>query len=349
MKRTMVMTTSIVLAFAFAGMMAPGTAAMQATPLAAGGSGADVQAATEWLISQQDESGGFPGFNGEPEVGITVDAVIALVSAQLNGIDVGASIDDAVAFLDSGDGALVYAQTGAGQAAKLVMGVVAVGGDPHSIAGVDPLVLVENDPSEDTALYGAGVYDHALALLALGATGSEVPERALAALNETQAPEGGWAFDGTTIEGAADSNTTALVIMSLVATGNGDSPLISEGLGYLQTTLVGASGATFQATSGAMADANSTALALQAALAVGDDPADEGWGDLPAALATFQNESGAFYYNEADTADNLFATVQAIPAAAGYALPVVPAAESEATPAATPVALVGDRELLLVA
>jgi hypothetical protein len=53
-----------------------------------------------------------------------------------------------------------------------------------------------------------------------------------------------------------------------------------------------------------------------------------------AVLATFQNPSGAYFYNATDTSDNLFATLQAIPALASVALPVSPAM-SDATPAAT--------------
>lgn len=336
MKRSFVMITSIVVALL---VTVTSASAMQATPGDAGEAQADLRAATEWLMSQQDESGGFPGFDGEPEVSITVDAMIALVAAQLNGVDTGSSIEDAVAFIEAGDGALVYAQTGPGQAAKLVLGAAAYGGDPHDVAGVDPLSLVESGPSPDTGFYGAGVYDHALALLALGATGTAVPDSAITVLIDSQAPGGGWAFDGATTEGAADSNTTALVIMALVATGHGDSPMIGDGLAYLHTTLVGDSGATFQPARDAVADSNSTALVLQAVIAAGDDPASQEWGNLPAALASFQNDSGAFFYNETDPANNIFSTVQAIPAVAGYAQPVMPEDDIPTTPVASPVAL----------
>lgn len=310
--------------------------AFQATPAASGESGADLQAATDWLIGQQDASGAWIGFSGEPEVSITVDALIALVAAQLRGFDVGTSIDDAVGYLESDDGALVYAQSGIGPAAKLVNGIVAYGGNPSDISGINPLILVEMGQDTESGFYGSGVFDHALSLLALGATGTEVPEEAITTLENTRTPEGGWSFDGETAEGAADSNTTALVIMGLVAAGLGDSPLVGDALAYLQTTLVGDTGATFQSGDGAVADANSTALVIQAVIAVGDDPGSNGWGDLESALASFQNESGAFFYNETDTSDNLFATAQAIPAAAGFALPIVTAPNVEQPPA-TPV------------
>ena len=338
MKRVM----SIVVSLLLLGLLTGPAGAQSATPVATAGQ-ADLQAASEWLISQQSDDGGFPGFSGESEVSITIDAVIALIAAEQRGVGTGTTIDEAVAFMESGDGALVYAQTGAGQAAKLVLGIVALDGDPHDFAGVDPLALLEQGPDADNGLYGTGVYDHALAMLALAATETDIPAEAVTALENTQTPEGGWSFDGSVTEGAADSNTTSLVVQALVAAGEGDSPLVTDGLAYLQTTLVDRTGATFQPGAGTPADANSTALVMQAVIASGNDPSSDAWGNLPAALSAFQNESGAFFYN-ADTSDNIFSTVQAIPALAGLAQPVVPPGDV-ATPTATPISLHFDAEL----
>lgn len=328
---------SIVLSLLLFGLVAVQAGAQSATPMATAGQ-ADLQAAAEWLISQQGEDGGFLGFSGESEVSITIDAIIALVAAEHRGVDTGTAIDEAVAFMESGDGALVYAQTGAGQAAKLVLGILAFGGDPHDFAGVDPLALLEQGPDADTGLYGTGVYDHALTMLALAATDTDIPAEAFTAIEGTQTPEGGWAFDGSVTEGAADSNTTSLIVQALVAAGEGDSPLVADGLAYLQTALVDQSGATFQPGAGTPADANSTALVMQAVIAAGEDPSSEAWGNLPAALSAFQNESGAFFYNADDTSDNIFATVQAIPAVAGLAQPILPSSDV-ADPSATPLTL----------
>jgi hypothetical protein len=229
-----------------------------------------------------------------------------------------------MAYLESEDHALVFAQTGQGQAAKLVLAAVAAGADPRDIAGVDALALIEKAPSSDPGLYGSGVFDHALVLLALAATGTDVPEEAVSAIEETQAPEGGWAFDGSTAEGFADSNTTALVVQALVAIGEQDADLVADGLAFLQTALDATSGALYQPGSDFPPDAVSTAYVLQAVIAAGEDPASDEWGNLPAALASFQKPSGAFFFNADDPADNLFASAQAIPAAAGVALPVLP-------------------------
>ena len=335
MKRTVDVLVSLIITAMVMAASVIATGAQEATPVSVA---ADLEAATAWLIDQQGEDGGFPGFSGESEPSITIDAVMALAAAEHRGIDTSDAIDEAVGYLQSGDVALVFAQTGTGQAAKLVLGMVAAGEDPSDIAGVNPLALLEQGANPDTGVYGTGVYDHALVMLALAATGSDIPAEAITALEETRTPEGGWAFDGTVTEGAADTNTTSLVVQALVAAGQGDSALVSDALAYLLMGVDGTSGATFQPGAGFPADASSTAFVTQAVIAVGDDPSSDAWGNLTAALGAFQAGSGAFFFNSEDTAENLFSTVQVIPAVAGLALPIVPA-DGQATPVATPVTL----------
>ncbi|MCO5177580.1 MAG: hypothetical protein M9890_11525, partial [Thermomicrobiales bacterium] len=81
-------------------------------------------------------------------------------------------------------------------------------------------------------------------------------------------------------------------------------------------------------------DANSTALAIQAVVAAGQNPANWEGGDLTAALATFQNDSGAFQFQPAMPDDSMLATTQAIPALLGEALPIRPIAAPYAIAAA---------------
>lgn len=297
-----------------------------ATPDTAGlpGPGGDLAAATSWLVSRQMDDGAFPGMNGQADAGTTVDAIIALAAADARGIEIGTALDDAVAYLASGDIALVYEQVGVGQAAKLVLGLVAAGEDPTGFASTNPLSIVQKGQDDATGLYGTGVYDHAYALLALAATGSEVPASAIDAVAATQTDNGGWAFDASMDPTMADSNTTAMVIQALVATGNGDHPAVQGGLEYL-LTVISDNGAGYAP--GSEADANSTALVAQAYLATQGDATT-----LLATLAMYQGASGAYFYQTADPTDNMFTTLQAIPAVAGYPLPVAP--ETMATPVA---------------
>jgi hypothetical protein len=298
--------------------------AQESSPAAspvAGGTG--LEGAIAWLQSQQQPDGSFLGFSGEPDAGVTVDALLAFAAAERAGLDTGESVDTAVTFLESSDVALVYAQTGPGQSAKLVIALAAIGMDPKDFATVNPLSIVEFGISADTGLYGTGVYDHALAILAFAAAGSDVPSDAIDALAATQAENGGWAFDASTDPAAADSNTTAMVIQALIASGNGESELVSSGMDFLESTWTDA-GAAYSPAEGTPADANSTALVIQAYTATGADVVDR-----RETLLTFQNPDGSFYYMADDSSPNLFATLQAIPALAGAVLPI---------DAATPVA-----------
>ncbi len=287
-----------------------------------------LEGAVAWLVAQQGEDGSFIGFTGEPDAGVTVDAILALTAAQAAGVDTTAAVAAAVGYLGSGDVALVYAQTGTGQSAKLVLALNAAGEDATDFAGVQPVTLIEAGLNTETGLYGTGVFDHALAILALAAIGDDVPQEALDSLATTQAGNGGWAFDGTTDPANADSNTTAVVIQALVAAGEGESERVTSGLAYLAGCTTDA-GVAWNDVEGSVPDANSTGVAVQALIAAGQDAAP-----LTAALGAFQNPSGAFHYNADDPSDNLFATLQAIPAVAGVALPVVPVGDMTLLPLA---------------
>lgn len=326
LKTGLVATVVAILMVVMGGLGA--AAAQEATPASTPVVGTGIEGATAWLLAQQAEDGGFVGFSGESDPGATLDAITALVAAQHAGIDTGDAIDRAVAWLGSGDVALVYVQTGVGQAAKLILGLTSAGIDPTGFAGVDPLPLITNGQNPDTGLYGLGVYDHALSMLALAATGSQIPASAIDALAATQSESGGWAFDASTDAAMSDTNTTSLVIQALAATGQPDSDLVTSGLAYLETAWL-EDGAGYSALPDTLADANSTALVIQAQIAAGVDVTAQ-----LETLASFQNQSGAFFYNATDTSDNLFATLQAVPALAALPLPISPANGGEATPVA---------------
>lgn len=289
----------------------------EATPLASPVGVGGVGDAVTWLINQQQDDGSWLGFSGEPDVGTTIDAIIALAAAEEAGLDIGNSLDLAIGWLDSGSFAADYAAAGPGSAAKLVLALVAVGDESLEIGGVTPLEIVLEGQDPNTNLYGFGLYDHAYALMALAVTDSEIPADAITVLETMQAENGGFAWDGSTDEGMVDSNTTAMIVQALVVADEGDD-IIDGAIGYLQLS-VNDQGASYSI--GAEADANSTALVAQAYLAVGMDHTH-----LTRQLATFQNTSGAYFWMATDATDNLFTTVQVIPAGVDTPLPVVPGA-----------------------
>ena len=327
---------ALLMAFALSLTLVPNLTAAQATPGPQESPAADATAALEnavtWLQSQQAADGGWVGFSGTSDVGLTIDAALALVAASIRGVEV--DLTAATSFIVANG--VDYAESGTGQSAKLAIAAVALGLDPKNFEGMDLIEEMKDGYDSNTNFYGAGPYDHALVIIALVATGEELPEGAIEAFDARQLEEGSWAFDGTLIAGNGDTNTTAIVLQALVAAGATGGDLILHGVEYLAGEAL-PNGFAFQRGPGAAADANSTSLAIQGLIAVGEDPSAQGWQNVEGSLLAFQNESGSFSYQLDPRDENLYATVQAIPAIAGLALPynVTRQATPEALPTCT--------------
>jgi prenyltransferase beta subunit len=298
-------------------------------PVAAQDNIAPVDKAITWVLDQQQPDGGFAGFSGESDPGATIDAIFAMVAAQ--SIGVNADTETAVKYLESGDLALVYAQTSAGSAAKLALALAATGNDPHNFNAVDPLAIVE--VGAGMGMIGLGPYDHAFGILALAATDTAVPQLAIDTARDSQIEDGSWAFDGTMTAGAGDTNTTAMMVQALVAAGV-TSELVTDATDYLIAAQNDDGGFPYQP--GAESDANSTALVIQALIAANEANHADALANAQTALAGMQNESGAFFYMASTPDDNAYATVQAIPALVGVAFPLPAATSVLATPEGTP-------------
>jgi hypothetical protein len=113
-----------------------------------------------------------------------------------------------------------------------------------------------------------------------------------------------------------------------MAAGLADDGVISRALDYLHSAAVDGAGYAYQP--GGPADSNSTALVAQAMIAAG--AVDEGAGAIDALIA-FQNDDGSYSWMLEPRDENIFSTVQAIPALADLVSPL------SATPQASPVAL----------
>ncbi len=305
--------TAVILMALFTSMLAlmPRASAATANPIAA-------DAAAAWLLTQQRGDGGFASFGGESDVSATADAVVALAAAGLTDSD---DVDAAIAYLNR---TVADSLDNPGRLAKIILARIAVG-LPASPDGLDlPGTILASQG--DNGWFGTSFYGHAIALLGLEAAGVALPTTALAAVDVAQSEDGAWGFNGEPILGTGDSNTTATVIMALAAadaTGEmGEN--IATGLAYLMRIQTGDGSMPYdQATAAFGGDANSTALAVQAFIAAGSDPDSLANGSLLDALATLQNDSGAFAYQSSFPDDSLLATVQAIPALLLLPLPII--------------------------
>jgi hypothetical protein len=306
-------------------LAAPATAA-----LAAGPNDAAAQKAARWVVAQQKPDGSFPGFG----VGSTADALIGLAATGQT-----AKTEAALSYLEGQ--AAGYAKT-PGAAAKVLLALAAAGSarDPHAFGGVDLMQIIGAGYDSGGARpghYGQDVTGQALVLLALKARGETIPPAAVSWLIGAQGPEGGWAFDGSTAAGAADTNTTGLALQALAAVGAASDPAVAKAVAYLRAQQNADGGFAYQKAPDAASDSNSTAMAIMGLLAAGEDPAGATWtqgGKGPVAfLLQMQNASGALRYQQTQPEDNAGATYQALPALVELTLPITPVAQPILAPA----------------
>lgn len=296
--------------------------------------------ALDWLKTQQSADGGLgAGFGPGSAIGPTADAVIALASG---GLDASTWTNDGVSPID-----YLRAQVSAGnlklpgEIAKTILALVASGQDPRAFGGRNLIADLNGNLDATKGVFSSSMYDQALAILALSNSGEPVPGAVVDALLNAQTVEGGWAFDGQTIAGAADSNTTSLAIQALVAAGRQDDT--GRALDYFRRVQNADAGWTYQVPSafGTDTDANSTALGIQAILATGGAVADWSTGpsDPIGALLSLQNADGSFSFNKVFPGPNVLATIQAIPALYGATLVRVSVTQVSGASAPAPVLL----------
>jgi prenyltransferase beta subunit len=299
----------------------------------------DVDAALDYLKTQQNADGGFgSGFTPDSAVASTADALLAIVAAG----------GDVSAFDQGGNTLLTYlaanasSAASAGDLAKLIMAVIAAGENPREFGGIDSVAKLEAMVAVDGTIGGDmdTFFNHILGVLALASAKRPIPAAAVDNIKAAQQDVGSWAWDGTA-ETPGDTNTTAFAVQALVAAGeSADSEAVTQALAYYKGIQNDDGGWPYQNPSdfGTATDANSTAVTIQAIIAAVQEPTGEEWttadGNTPvAALEALQNDSGAFAWQAAIPDDNLLATVQALPALAGK---VFPLARMEAGEAAAP-------------
>ncbi|MEZ4559506.1 MAG: hypothetical protein R2854_24230, partial [Caldilineaceae bacterium] len=168
---------------------------------------------------------------------------------------------------------------------------------------------------------------NAWAILGAAAFEDDIPAPAVDALKASAAPDGGWEW----MTGfGADTNSTAVAIQALLAAGEPltDTAIIS-GVAFLRRAQNDDGGFGYDPATAAEygSDANSTAYALQALYALGEDPAGAAWTRGPDGaspidfLLNAQLDDGTIEWQPGSGA-NLLATQQAVPALLGRSFPL---------------------------
>jgi len=229
-----------------------------------------VEGALAYLATQQQPDGGFTnGFSEGSDLGTTCDVVLAIAA---DGQDPSTWRSPA----DRSPLDYLAEQVAAGKVdtvglqAKVVLALLATMLDPTDFGGHDLIAELEAGYDPETGSYGSTLFDQALVILALANAGRPVPEKAVQYLLDNQCADGAWALFGGTTPGTGDTNTTALAIQALIATGHPEAT--GAAFAYLHRVQNADGGFPYQNPSpyGTDTDANSTAYVLQAILAAGE-------------------------------------------------------------------------------
>lgn len=329
---------ALLLTLGGAKQVAAGARSLQSEPEGEGQVQRDAVGATvRWLVEMhQNEDGGYTAFSqgagvGPSDVAGTVDAILALAST---GHNVNASYpgleNTPLAYLEENTEAVAaYAQQNGAATGKLILALSAAGRDARTFGGHYLAISLTQHLSPTGQYNVVSPFEQALALMAHSVITDSVPEQAVSWLDAAQASEGELAGswdDGFGTQGSTDA--TAMALMALVAV---DAVEHAEAIAAARTFLMenqleeGGWGYA----PGLPASANSTALAIQALSALGEDfySADSPWaagGVSPLqALLGWQSSSGAFQADFGDgPLDDFFTTIQALPALTGRPYPL---------------------------
>ncbi|WP_051704761.1 hypothetical protein [Glycomyces sp. NRRL B-16210] len=288
---------------------------------------APAEAAASWLAAQSDGTSWSEG-----DVSSSLDAVIALQAAGVGGDQIQATLE----WLNDTDTLTPYvfaaaegddeAALNAGPTGKVMYAVATAGGDPTNFAGIrlaDELAAAQ----AENGTYGDGTaLSTAWAVLGLSRTDAPAGEEAAAGLAAVQCEDGG--FSWGSVDGVADCfsdpDSTGLVVAALAALeGEAAAEPLDAAVSWLESAQAEDGGFD----GGFGENANSTAMAAQALLAV---DRDEAAASAVAFLIELQfdcdgDAPGAVRYSEPEDpeygeASRLLATAQAIVPLAGQNL-----------------------------
>ncbi len=263
--------------------------------------------ALEWMRTLQDSNTGGYGDSvaGAAEVLMAVGAN-NITGATWRADDVSPSLAD---FLRRTGRR--FAGDGAAAAGKLAVALTAAGAcRPARLA--TPLDFFD----EAAGVFAPDNGFNAWGILGTAALSETVPASAVEALAMQQQADGGWEWQAGF---GADTNTTALAIQALIASGADPADsAIAAALDFLESAQQADGGFVYDpAAPDFGSDANSTAYAVQALVAAGEDAAGERWtvdGVTPYDfLLSLQQPDGSFVW-QAGTPANLLSTAQVVPA-----------------------------------
>lgn len=264
--------------------------------------------ALDWLQLQQSEEDG-----GYVSMGSSSETLLSIGAARSPASDWRRTATSPSLLSYTMLHGKAYANDNAGASGKIAIGLAGSAGCwPYGAN--QPLDYYDSA----TGLFDASSYNQALAILGALSLNQSVPPEAVTALKTQVNANGGWEFSAGW---GTDTNTTALVIQALIASGEQtSSAIIVDGLQYLKTNQQNDGGFPYNLddTWGPVSsDADSTAFVIQAIVAAGQDPESPAWTvneSTPVEfLLSVQLADGSLGWQD-DSASNTLATQQSIPA-----------------------------------
>lgn len=273
----------------------------------------EVSQALEWLRSQQQTNGSIGGF------GTSSWAVMAIVASGEDPHDWSNGGDSIIDYLKKNKDSL----SSSTDYSRFILSMVAAGEDPRNVNGTDLVANLESFYNGTQFGDPSLLNDDFWAVMALTSAGidknDEKIQNATVFIKSNQNEEDhGWSWG---VGADSDIDDTAAAIMALISADESQSSThITNGLEYMKSKQISNGG--FDHGWGNSAESDS--WAIQAIVAVGQDPTSANWtkeGKNPIDdLLSFQNQDGSF--NDYNPAPNSQATSYAIPALLGKPYPI---------------------------
>jgi energy-coupling factor transport system substrate-specific component len=282
--------------------------ALAPAPAEAGG----VSSAAVWLISSQNDDGGFGSSPGEASgAEVTCWSMLGLEAAGHNPLDVAGGGKTPVDYLRSSLGQL----KSPGDLARTTLALEGAGVDPRDFGGQNLVSRLLGKRRQDGSYEGwpNSTAFAVIALRAAGATGGL--EKSLDWLRSVQNDDGGW---GDVPASPSTSDGTGAVLQALAP----GSKASHRGLAYLRE--VQRKGGGFPLGGNGEVNSQSTAWAIQGIIAAGGSPDSFRRGGAGALeyLAARQADDGHYRYSKSSDQTPVWVTGEAMVAAAGLYFPV---------------------------
>jgi prenyltransferase beta subunit len=313
-----------------------------------------IDTTVRYLQERQDTGGGFAEAGQEPSQGFSAWVALALASAGINPQDQARCGKSAFEYLEGhfGEGLeeeLAWPQIAITSFERELLVVDASGTDPHDFAGYDLVGEILARQLED----GSFPYtpdgtrgesnDTIFAILALSPVHEPAVAEAIAAAREwvvsAQLEDGGWYYSGANPHSEVDMTGAAIQALVVAGPPAAEPALgeywaaLNEGLEYLKRSQLPDGG--FPALPNGEAESNvaSTAWAVQALWAVGQNP--ETWTTGPAArepldyMESMQQADGHIRWRASTDMNGIWMTAYVTPAFDGHPLPIPLAARND--------------------